>query len=380
MRSEAEEARPGGVRAALDLAALVRDCVAADVVRQVLHLRLAGLGPGAAPRHQRLLREALEPVMAAARTRVFELPNGDVVAVAPPPALALDHARQALLGTLDAGAAAAVQAFRLPDCAAHLLAVTAESLGLAEIPPPPPAGIAGPPIGSYDLAMAERALAQADLGAMTTAQAVCRLDPEGEPAEAQWEDRRIAWGSLAEAVLPGIDIGASSALQRRLARLAETRLLADIGRPAAQLDWRPVGLPVVPATLATPTFQRFDAGLPAGRRREITLGFRPADILADPAGFAQARDSARMLGYRLALDDAAVAVAAVLRPDRLGLDLLRLRWSADLPLAGAALQPWLAQPDAVVLVGVDRPAAIAWGWEAGISLFQGPLVERRRSH
>jgi hypothetical protein len=31
-----------------------------------------------------------------------------------------------------------------------------------------------------------------------------------------------------------------------------------------------------------------------------------------------------------------------------------------------------------VLAGADRPAAIGWGWEAGIRLFQGPLVERYR--
>jgi hypothetical protein len=38
----------------------------------------------------------------------------------------------------------------------------------------------------------------------------------------------------------------------------------------------------------------------------------------------------------------------------------------------------MAAADRVVLTNVDRPAAIAWGWEAGIRLFQGPLIERRR--
>ena len=36
------------------------------------------------------------------------------------------------------------------------------------------------------------------------------------------------------------------------------------------------------------------------------------------------------------------------------------------------------RPEAVVLAGVDRPAAIAWGWEMGITLFQGRLIESRR--
>jgi hypothetical protein len=44
------------------------------------------------------------------------------------------------------------------------------------------------------------------------------------------------------------------------------------------------------------------------------------------------------------------------------------------------LQGLLAEsPERLVLTGVDRPAAVAWGWEVGFRLFQGPLVERRRS-
>ncbi len=381
MKSDMDgDRRPGGVRAAAELATLVRESVAANAVREVLHLRLSGLGPAARrPHHQRLLRDALEPVLAAARTRVFDLPNGDVVAVAAPPGLVLETARLALLRTLDAAAGEAVQAMRLPAGAAQLLAITAESLGMGQVDDSPRAIIDASPINSFDLAMAERALAQADLEAMTIAQGVCRLDPEGEPAEPLWEDRRVAWSSLAQAVLPGVDVCSCSALQRRLARLAELRMLADIGRPAVQLAWRRVGLAVVPATLATPAFQRFDNGLPSGRRQDITLAFRPADILADPAGFITARDLARGRGYRTALDDAPSEILAALPPERLELDLLRLRWAPDLPVAApACLDRALQRPEQVVLVGVDRPAAIAWGWEVGIRVFQGTLVERRR--
>jgi hypothetical protein len=168
---------------------------------------------------------------------------------------------------------------------------------------------------------------------MTLAQSVCRLDPAGEPAEPLWEDRRIVWAAVAAAVLPGVDVGAAGALQRRLARLVELRMLADVGRPAAQKAWWPVGLPVVPATLASPGFLRFDEALPSGRRRDIVLAFRPADLLADPAGFCEARDAARRRGYRLALDDAPAEVLALLPAERLELDVIRLRWAAALPAA-----------------------------------------------
>jgi hypothetical protein len=34
-------------------------------------------------------------------------------------------------------------------------------------------------------------------------------------------------------------------------------------------------------------------------------------------------------------------------------------------------------PEAVVLTGADRAAAIGWGWEEGITLFEGTLVRPR---
>jgi len=373
-----------GTRAAAELAALVRDSVAANAVRDVLHLRIGALSADQRrPHHQRLLRDVLEPLMAAGRTRVFDLPNGDVVAVAPPPALGLETARIALLRALDSSATEVVRAMRLPEEAAQLLAATAHSLGLdPDQNPPPPPRRRGVPIASNDLVTAERAIGQADLEPVTMTQAVCRLDPEGGPARMVWEDRRIKWEALAEAVLPGVEIGSAPELQRRLARMAELRLLAELARPLAQRNWRPIGLSLTPATILSGGFGRFEAALPAGRRESVTLGMSPRDALADPAGFVAARDLARSHGFRVALDDTPATLLPLLPPARLGIDVLRLRWSAELPgIPGPAIAALLGREAGgplVVLSGVDRPAAIAWGWEIGIELFQGPLVERRR--
>lgn len=112
----------------------------------------------------------------------------------------------------------------------------------------------------------------------------------------------------------------------------------------------------------------------------MTIGLRPGALLADPGALARLAPALRGRGVRLALDDAAPELFALLPPARLELDLIRLRWTPELPGAvPPALREMLATaPERLVLVGVDRPAAIAWGWEAGLRLFQGPLVERRR--
>lgn len=372
-----------GTKAALDLASLVRESVAADAAREVLHLRLSGLAPALRrPHHRRLLRDALDSALAATRANIFDLPNGDVVAVARVPAPALEQAQAALLRSLDAGSAGAVRRLRLPEEAAQLLSAAAESLGMepAEAASAEPDSGGAAPLGSAELAAAERALAAADLEPATLAQSVCRLDPEGGAPEPVWEDRRIAWAALGAMVLPGRDLDAAPALLRRLGRMAEGRMLIEMARPAAQLAWRPVGLPLAPATLESGIFARFAEALPAGRRAEVIIGLRPADVLADPRAVRRLSPLLRQRGFRLALDDATPALIALLPPERLGLDMVRLRWSAELPssVPDPVRRLLQAASEHVVLAGVDRPAAIAWGWEAGIRLFQGPLIERRR--
>jgi hypothetical protein len=390
----AEVAARSSTRAAVELANLVRETVAADAAREVLHLRLGVLDPALRrPHHRRLLRDALVATLDAARARIFDLPNGDLVAVARGPTGTLDRAEAALRGALDTGGASntggasdratslAVRRMRLPEEAAQLLTTAAESLGLepgepvGELP-----GLPGPPVGSAGLAAAEAALAAADLESVTLSQSVCRLDPDAGTTEPLWEDRRIAWPALAALVLPGRDLAAAPGLARRLARAAEARLLAELARPAAQVEWRAVGLPLAPATLEGPAFARFAEALPAGRRAEVTVALRPGDVMADPGVPARIVPGLRARGFRVALDDAAPGLFALLPPARLGVDLIRLRWSPALPGAvpEAVAALLAAAGERVVLVGVDRPAAIAWGWEAGLRLFQGPLVERRR--
>lgn len=390
-----------GPQAAADLIALVEESVATDSRREVLLLRLGGLDPrqrgASAHPAGRLVREALAPLFeGSVRTRLFGLPNGDLVAVAPPPAHPLEAAREALTRVLDATAPPdAIRTLRLPEAAAAVLAAAAESLGLTgaaagrEDPTAWPSSGPSAPGGatafdSAALAALERTLAAADLGAVTRRQTVCRLDPDHGPAAPLWEDRRPDWTALAAAVLPpGCDPAAAPALRRRLGRLLEARLIAELAHPASLRAWRPTGLAISPETFGGPAFARLDAALPAMSRAGLVLGLRAEDALADPSGFASVRDAARARGYRLALDAATPALLVLLPPARLGVDLVRLRWSPDLTTLSAearahALALCPGGPAGVVLAGVAASAALAWGWEAGITMFQGPLIERRR--
>ena len=127
------------------------------MVREVLHLRLGALAEEMRRNHHhRLLRDASAPLMRPTRARVFELPNGDIVAIAPPEGRHLGEV-QAALGILCA--AERPMPFtrqRLPQEAAALLAAVEESLTSSPAAPrwPVPEG-ERPPISAADLVAVE---------------------------------------------------------------------------------------------------------------------------------------------------------------------------------------------------------------------------------
>ncbi len=75
------------------------------------------------------------------------------------------------------------------------------------------------------------------------------------------------------------------------------------------------------------------------------------------------------------MDADAAVLPLLLPPHQLGVDLLHLRWSPGLPAEAATALP--TQGGGLVLAGADTAAAIGWGWERGIALFEGrPLRPR----
>ncbi|WP_073137139.1 hypothetical protein [Muricoccus roseus] len=360
---------------AADLAALVRRCLASGSVRDVLWLRLSCLPKGLdRPHHRRLLREALALPQHARRARVFHLPDGDMaVATAPP-----DTLRPAVLRVLDGAVEEAnlgrvIRALRLPEESGALLAGLEESLGLA---PRPEAGdLTHPPLEAEALVAILPTLPRADPAPYLRRQPILRLTPEGESGVVAQSIAPMP-AALRDRLLPGWGLDEVPALAAHLRLSLETRMLAGVARP----DWlaapRPLHLSLSVAALTSEAFLTLDGRLPGAVRPMLTLAVPAAEILADPAGFALGRDLAVSRGYGLALEAPGGAALALLPPWRVGAGLLRLAWSDALPADPGPVLAARRAGLAVVLTGADRTAAIAWGWEHGITLFQGRATDR----
>lgn len=385
-------------REALALAALARDSASTGVERRVLHLRLSALPTGRnRMHHQRLLREALLPLLRPTRARLFDLPSGDLVAVSPPPGehLELVHATMLKLLGDEEETAAIAQELRLPQQAAALLAVVECALGMGAEHRPTPAirawvqapaanPRAGKPALAADILAAEAALSRADLAVHHRWQTICALADGSPGPQPLWREQRLAEADLEAALLPHQDLQPTPWLRRRLRSRLDKRALAQWTRPEELRGFTARGLPLLPASLAEEEFLRLDAMLPSAMRPLLTLGFSLPDILADPDAFNMARRFAGLRGYGTALDDVDAALVPLLPPDLFGLDTVKLRFTpALLVLDGpgrAALEAALpAERERVVLTGADEPIMIGWGWERGITRFQGRVIEQRLS-
>ena len=380
-------ALPAEALGAVALSNAIRDAVAMGEDRLVLMLRFSAL-----PRARRfgsradLLREAWEPLNSTARVRGFKLPGGDLVAIGLPNASdALEHQKRILFSMLEPEEAEkAVHMMRLPQQAAAVMAAVEDSLGMvAAMQAMTLAEAEERAVDTAALASAERGLMAADLSIFFRRQKVCWLEPGGQNTKMLWEDRRTELAEVCERLLPGSDISLTPAFAHRLLKSIDRRQLSDIARPEDLRNMRQLALPLCVESLFSAEFLRLDSIMPQSQRHKLIIGLDAADVLADPELFLLARNFVQARGYRLMLEAASLFAAAVVAGQRAGFNFLRLKWSEDFPAADNAATVELRKKlslnaDQVVLAGADRPAAIAWGWEAGIRMFQGRLIESQR--
>jgi hypothetical protein len=252
----------------------------------------------------------------------------------------------------------------LPADAAEVIAIAEASLR-PSTPDTAPRTPLRPPLDIAILGTLEDALAQASVARFARRWPVCRF--AADDVITAWEHRFLSIDELADTLVPDRDPRADPWLLRHLARTLDRRLLALLAAPEELRDASPFSIDLHVASILSPEFLRFDAGLPATLRGRVVLTLRAHDILIDHDAFAFARDFAHTRAYRLMLNLPELGQLDVFPRDRLGFDLVRLRWSDAWPRLDT-----LDDASAIVLGRCDSDAALAWGRRCGIRLFERP--------
>jgi EAL domain-containing protein (putative c-di-GMP-specific phosphodiesterase class I) len=253
------------------------------------------------------------------------------------------------------------------------------------------AAIAGPdggqssepqPLSPHRLGELVDAIARADLSNMMRRQAICAIAPKTAPT-ALFRELYISVDELREIVMPGYNIASDRWLFQHLTQTLDRRMLQLLSKNDDSAIASAFSVNFNVATLVSDRFLAFDAGLSAATRSSIVIELQLIDIFSDLAAYVFARDFVKERGYRICLDGVTDRMLPFVDRDRLGLDLLKLRWDADiLGESRTERREEIRQLIAafgrarVILCHCDSAEAVSVGQTLGIVMFQGRHIDQ----
>jgi EAL domain-containing protein (putative c-di-GMP-specific phosphodiesterase class I) len=237
----------------------------------------------------------------------------------------------------------------------------------------------GQPLTPDLLAKLEAALSRTDLSSLVRRQTVCAVSPRLE-VETRFVELYVAIAELRETLLPNVNLLGNRWLFQHLTETLDRRVLQLLMMPenavAGDLS---INLNV--ATLLSKDFGSFDNALSAHRARALIVELQAIDVFQDLRAFHLARKALQDKGYRVCLDGVGYRDLELIDCDRLGVDLVKMLWDADLLTEADSMLERLrlliarVGPSRLVLCRVDARVGIDLGHALGIAMFQGRCVE-----
>ncbi|MBF0094832.1 MAG: hypothetical protein HQL33_03850 [Alphaproteobacteria bacterium] len=227
----------------------------------------------------------------------------------------------------------------------------------------------------------EESLVQADLSNLVRRQSVCAIVGKSPP-QPVFVELFVSIAELRATVLPNTDILSSRWLFQHLTDTLDRRVLSMLHKNDDRSLDSDFSVNLNVATIISPEFLKFDDSIKAGARNSIVLELQEMDVIGDLAAYLFARDFAHECGYKVLVDGVTRRSLPFVNRARLGADLIKLLWQADIPNVmetdqGPVFRDLLksAGPSRIILARCDDQTAIDFGKEMGISLFQGRYIE-----
>jgi EAL domain-containing protein (putative c-di-GMP-specific phosphodiesterase class I) len=225
------------------------------------------------------------------------------------------------------------------------------------------------------------AVERADLTNMMRRQAICTI-ADGAAPRPILHETYVSIDDLRDTIMPGRDIASDRWLFKYLTQALDRRMLAQLRREQAAAPVQSLSINLNVSTVLSPEFLGFDANLRSTARGSIVIEIEKLEIFADLGAYVFARDFLHVRGYRVCLDGVTALTLSHVDRERLGLDLLKVFWSAELfdPRRVERLDEFRAALERagkahVILARCDTADAVAFGQSMGLRLFQGRHVD-----
>lgn len=237
-------------------------------------------------------------------------------------------------------------------------------------------------LNAASLATIERELKEVALGPLVRRQPICAAIPD-TAIRSVFDEMYINIAHLRDTLSMDVDLLSNRWLFKYLTQILDDKMLEMVAKDTGRYLSTPISLNLNIPTLLSSRFAEFDAMLKPGMKVSVVIELQLADVFADMSGFLFAKDTVQKLGYRVCLDGVTELSFPQIDRKRLGFDLIKLQWNADIESdprnasdkqLGEAIKACGA--NRVILTRCDSQKAVAYGHALGLSLFQGRYLDQ----
>jgi hypothetical protein len=174
----------------------------------------------------------------------------------------------------------------------------------------------------------ESALRHIDLTTAIRKQPVCAVLPN-MTVRRVFDELYIFIAQLRQTMGIDSDFFSNRWLFKYVTRILDERVIQIIKQNPKEFLREPISININVETLLSSWFAEFDAAIDPASRIAIIFEVPVVDVYADMAAFTLARQEVQRLGYRVCLDGLTTASFSSINRERLGLDLVKVQWNAD---------------------------------------------------
>lgn len=232
------------------------------------------------------------------------------------------------------------------------------------------------------LAIIERDLQRADLSRVLRQQPICAAVPNMSIRRV-YDEFYINIQHLRQVLNTEANLLGNRYLFKYLTQLLDLKMLDMLSRHSGRYLSQPVSLNLNVDTILSEQFAAFDKAIKPSMKVSIVIEIQLEDVFGDMAAFMVARETVQQMGYRVCLDGLTNHTIVQIDRNKLGFDLAKLLWNADLTSdldspEGKELKDAVKRCGAnrLILCRCDSREAVNYGQAMGISLFQGRFLDQ----
>lgn len=228
----------------------------------------------------------------------------------------------------------------------------------------------------------EHDLYKADLSRVFRRQPVCAVTGDMNVRKV-FDEYYIHISHLRQMLHSDADFFSNRWLFRYLTQILDERMLDMLMLTPMRYFDMPLSLNFNIETLLSQKFREFDSTIKLIIKVPVVVEIQIGDVFSDISGFTAARNVLEKLGYKICLDGVTGFSLNQIDRERLGVDLIKMQWNADLAADANKVEnrPLKRAIDncgqgRVILCRCDSKQAVSYGQAMGISLFQGRYLDR----